>query len=226
MEVVPLHKHLEYTDKCIHILNTFWPRSQAAREHSLAQSCDHMPVSLAFVKKPSEVIGYSRIAAVQGVENACLIESVIIDESLRGKGFGRTLMNLTENFAKSRLGVKTVYLNTLDQKDFYSKLGYLPCKPVISLGANANRVPKEMLQKLVGFSLDERANVNKTNEQDNQIREELNSALPQVEIPKDQNRPTGPPAPPLPPTKNVDYSYNRAVTRLNPEAVTWMKKNL
>ncbi|XP_059147974.1 N-alpha-acetyltransferase 80-like isoform X2 [Physella acuta] len=105
MELVPLHHCKEFTESCTEILNSFWPRSVAAREHSLHQSCDSMPISLVLINrqhnKDAEVIGYSRIAAVQGILQACLVESVIIREVDRGKGFGRVLMQLTEDFARN-----------------------------------------------------------------------------------------------------------------------------
>ncbi|XP_013088269.2 N-alpha-acetyltransferase 80-like isoform X1 [Biomphalaria glabrata] len=229
MEVVPLHKHLEYTEKCVQILNTYWPRSTAAREHSLAKSCDHMPISLAFITKPSEVIGYSRISSVQGIKNACLIESVIIDESLRGKGLGRILMKLTEDFAKSRLGIKSVYLSTLDQEGFYSKLGYVPCKPVISLGDNADKVSKEMLQKFARLQLDLELNgTTKIEEQENQLTAQENSHTKHNSVTQPDSSQDSfiPPPPPLPAPKPTAHSYSRAVLRLNPEKVVWMKKDI
>ncbi|CAL1544425.1 unnamed protein product [Lymnaea stagnalis] len=236
MEVLPLHKHKEYLETCIEILNEFWPRSKSAREHSLNQSCDALPISLAFVRKHNhevEVIGYSRIAAVQGIANACLVESVIVRESHRGKGLGRILMQLTENYAKVRYGVKTVYLNTLDQAGFYSKVGYIKCKPVISLGANANRLSEEMVQKLLGYSTISPDNqnipvcsgegANKIPEQS--VKTDISSNFSDTVIIKTQAPP--PPPPPPPPPSKLELSLNnRAVVRMNPDSVTWMKKDL
>ena len=38
-----------------------------------------------------------------------------------------------------------MYLNTLDKQGFYSHLGYTPCGPVVSLGANASRVSQQFV---------------------------------------------------------------------------------
>uniref|UniRef100_A0A0B7A526 N-acetyltransferase domain-containing protein n=1 Tax=Arion vulgaris TaxID=1028688 RepID=A0A0B7A526_9EUPU len=153
MEVLPLHKHTHFTDACAELLNSHWPISKTARYHSLSKSCDGMPVCLALVKQDGskvEVIGFSKMSAVQGVQNACLLESVIVKEMDRGKGLGRVLMKLTEDYAQ-KLGFKTVYLFTLNKEGFYGRLGYTKCNPVTSLGDNAQKVPEAMLKNLLGI---------------------------------------------------------------------------
>ncbi|KAK7493546.1 hypothetical protein BaRGS_00015257, partial [Batillaria attramentaria] len=75
-EAVPLHKHREHTDTCANILNEEWPRSKAARNHSLGKSCDDLPCTLVLRRKSDhEVVGSSRMVTVQGKEGACLFES-------------------------------------------------------------------------------------------------------------------------------------------------------
>lgn len=249
MEVVPLHKHTHLTDACADILNAYWPRSKAARSHTLSKSCDQLPVCLAFIQQDSsktEVIGFSKLSAVQGIPNACLVESVIVRELDRGKGLGKVLMNLTEDYAQ-RLGMKAVYLNTIDKESFYARIGYIRCSPVISLGENAHRVPEALLRKLLGtsnLSPDSRDN------SDCKPRQPPNRLPSLSENKSDSNTTTvtsssceshhqqnlisitPPVPPPLPPTNNClqssvpPASYSRAVIRLDPNCVVWMKKDL
>ena len=54
-----------------------------------------------------------------------------------------------QQFVIFRLHFKTVYLNTLDKQGFYSHLGYTPCGPVVSLGANASRVSQQFVSTIV-----------------------------------------------------------------------------
>ncbi|RUS81682.1 hypothetical protein EGW08_010544 [Elysia chlorotica] len=146
-QVLPVHQHIHLQDECSEILNQQWPRSKAARNHSINKSTDTLPVSLAFVRhfenKADEVLGFSKISAVQGIKDAGLIESVVLREDNRGKGLGRVLMNLTEQYGH-KLGIRRMYLSTKDKEGFYAHLGYEKCQPVLSLGNNAHRVPESM----------------------------------------------------------------------------------
>jgi len=73
-----------------------------------------------------------------------LIESVIVDETCRGKGYGRLLMTESEKTAKS-LGFVTIYLSTKDKDNFYRHLGYEDSNPVSSLGENSKRLTSEQV---------------------------------------------------------------------------------
>ncbi|GFR93149.1 N-acetyltransferase 6 [Elysia marginata] len=141
----PTHTHIMSCAASITGLTLVQPQSS---NHSINKSTDSLPVSLAFVKrsgKSDQVLGFSKISAVQGINEAGLVESVVLREKDRGKGLGRVLMNLTEEYGH-RLGIKTMYLSTKDKEGFYSRLGYEKCQPVLSLGANAHRVPESMLR--------------------------------------------------------------------------------
>lgn len=43
------------------------------------------------------------------------------------------------------LGFLRAFLNTIDKEGFYSYLGYDKCGPVTSLGANAHRLPDDIV---------------------------------------------------------------------------------
>lgn len=103
MELVELHNHPEFLDKCCNILNNEWKRSFTARAHSLNKSNSNLPVSLVLVRQSGEspeVVGHSRLCRVLGEEDACFIESVLVIPEERGKGLGRTVMKLTEEYAQ------------------------------------------------------------------------------------------------------------------------------
>ncbi|ESO88391.1 hypothetical protein LOTGIDRAFT_147986, partial [Lottia gigantea] len=119
------------------------------RIQSLEISRDSLPCSLIMVRNhagKSEVIGHAKIMEAQGVDKACYIESVFIREDLRGKGYGKKIMLEAEKYSSGK-GFKQMFLNTLDKQDFYSHLGYKLSHPVLTLGANAHRIPQAMVRK-------------------------------------------------------------------------------
>ncbi|KAF4517439.1 hypothetical protein B566_EDAN005048 [Ephemera danica] len=103
-------------------------------------SCDNLPTCLVLVEKNETtgalaVIGHSKISRVPSIELSGFIESVVIHRALRGKGLGRKLMLETEKYMKS-IGLKTSYLSTYDQQNFYKKLGYDFCERVSIYGTS------------------------------------------------------------------------------------------
>ncbi|XP_064096414.1 N-alpha-acetyltransferase 80-like [Macrobrachium nipponense] len=150
-DLLVLHRHPKYADECMEILNAQWPRSKGLRLRSLNSSCDQFPTSLALVRnsvdsKKEEVVGHARVNVLPREENAAWIESVVIRNDLRGKGYGRILMTKTEEFSRA-CGFTMAYLSTHDQQNFYAKLGYDFCPPVCIYGGSVNRniIPKQLL---------------------------------------------------------------------------------
>ncbi|KAK3787236.1 hypothetical protein RRG08_055959 [Elysia crispata] len=245
-KVLPVHQNIHLQDECSEILNQQWPRSKAARNHSISKSTDTLPVSLAFVKHlenmSNEVLGFSKISAVQGIKDAGLVESVVLREEDRGKGLGRVLMNLTEEYGH-RLGIRIMYLSTKDKEGFYSHLGYEKCQPVLSLGQNAHRVPESMLHHFMAASVSSSSqsgnsqilHKSKNAEASKTKKSEIDyvvSELSSVKISQDSasshsHLPPPPLPPPLPSTVvKSNISQSQQITRLDPNCVTWMKKNL
>ncbi|KRX56873.1 Indoleamine 2,3-dioxygenase 1, partial [Trichinella sp. T9] len=140
MEVYPLHSHLEYIDQCMKLLNAEWPRSSISRIHSLAKSNDHLPVSLVLVRTSDQrLLGHARLCRIPDRPEWCLLESVVIEKSERGRGLGRHLVQECERFAQ-KIGFLTIYLTTVDRESFYKHCGYTVCDPVITVGANADKL--------------------------------------------------------------------------------------
>ncbi|CAN7995150.1 unnamed protein product [Ixodes hexagonus] len=141
MELVELHDHPEYLDACCDILNKEWKRSYTARAHSLSKSTDNLPVSLVLVQKSevqTQVLGHSRVCRVLHDKEACFVESVIIIPEQRGKGLGRVIMKLTEDYARRR-GFTKCHLSTHDKQDFYKRIGYSTSSPVCGVSGSVDR---------------------------------------------------------------------------------------
>ncbi|CAL1274984.1 unnamed protein product [Larinioides sclopetarius] len=134
VSVVLLHEYPEYAESCANLLNNQWKRSFSARIHSLNRCCKELPDSLVLLEEENgqkRVIGHSRLTRVLEDDDGCWIESVVIAEDKRNKGYGKYLMNKTEEYAKE-LNFSTAYLSTHDQQGFYEHLGYVYGEPVSS----------------------------------------------------------------------------------------------
>lgn len=143
LKVVPIHKYPEYFQDCCNLINTEWKRSDTARLHSLHSSCDHLPTSLILLKD-NKLIGHLKLSVIPSIKNACFIESVIIDSLLRGKGYGKFLMEKAEEYVKKFLGLDIIYLSTKGQEEFYKKLGYNQCLPISIYGNSVSKVSNQV----------------------------------------------------------------------------------
>lgn len=132
--VVPIHKYLEYLQDCCNLINSEWKRSDTARLHSLQSSSDTLPTSLILLQD-KKLIGHIKLSGIPSIRSACFVESVVIDSKIRGKGFGKMLMNKAEEYAKNTLNVDTIYLSTKGQELFYKKIGYNECSPISIYGS-------------------------------------------------------------------------------------------
>ncbi|XP_060564606.1 N-alpha-acetyltransferase 80-like [Ruditapes philippinarum] len=152
MELQALHKVPGFINECAEVLNEEWKRSLTARLYSLEKSKDNFPICLVLLKKEDNgkqfVVGHSMLSIVRGQPvQSCLVESVVVKKSHRGKGYGRIVMNKTEEFAASR-GYKVMYLTTHDKQKFYEHLGYEYCSPIVTF--NTDIIPEHFANKLIG----------------------------------------------------------------------------
>jgi len=140
----------EIMEQCINILNYEWPRSEAIRKRGLESSSAELPLNLIlwqqFESGPS-VIGHSRISKIPSDPEAVFVESVVVHNQLRGKGFGKYLMLKTEEYCRN-LGFKTAHLTTHDKQIFYSCCGYKFSEPVCAFGGSSKlQLPKSTSEK-------------------------------------------------------------------------------
>lgn len=152
MQILQLHTVPALKTECAEVLNEEWKRSLSARLHSLDKSRDSFPVSLVLVGEREDgrqyVIGHSMLSVVRGqAEPSCLVESVVVRKSLRGKGYGRIIMEKTEEFAVSK-GYRVMYLTTHDKQKFYEHLGYKYCSPIVCFVSDI--VPESLANKFLG----------------------------------------------------------------------------
>ncbi|KAJ8972878.1 hypothetical protein NQ317_015783 [Molorchus minor] len=138
LSIVPLHNYPNYLMDCCHLINDEWKRSDTARLHSLQNSCDTLPTSLILIKD-KKLIGHLKLSVIPSIKEACFVESVVIEKSLRGKGYGTILMRKAEDYCKSCLNIDTIYLSTKGQEQFYSKIGYTECPPISIYGSLATK---------------------------------------------------------------------------------------
>ncbi|XP_076258266.1 N-alpha-acetyltransferase 80 [Rhynchophorus ferrugineus] len=131
--LVPLHKYPEYLQKCCDLINSEWKRSNTARLRSLEASSDKLPTSLILLKGDI-LLGHVKLSPLPSVPNSCFVESVVIDNSERGKGYGSLLMAKTEDYCRKTMNISVIYLSTKGQEGFYCKLGYIECMPVSLYG--------------------------------------------------------------------------------------------
>jgi len=120
---------------CVQLLNDEWPRSETARLHSLKQSRDSLPISLILLDSNDQLIGHVKLKRELPNTNSAFIESLIVDKSKRGKGFGKLIMNQTERLAKE-LGLEKLVLTTIDKIGFYQSLGF-----------SISQTPKEQFER-------------------------------------------------------------------------------
>ncbi|XP_054163577.1 N-alpha-acetyltransferase 80-like [Oppia nitens] len=155
--LVKLHDNPELIDGCALLLNKQWQRSLTSRLHSLNKSCDDFPLSLVLInnnKTDYQILGHIRVKREPLVNNrhTVFIESLIVDECVRGQGFGKYIMLETERLVK-QMGFLTITLTTTDKQEFYRHLGYrevnlsvdcnqMSCRPMSSiLSAESPQMP-------------------------------------------------------------------------------------
>ncbi|XP_036075606.1 N-alpha-acetyltransferase 80 [Rousettus aegyptiacus] len=146
----PVHCRPELLDACADLINEQWPRSRASRLHSLGQSSDNFPLCLMLLSSnPTPgaapiVVGHARLSRVLDQPQSLLVETVVVARALRGRGFGRCLMEGLEVFAQAR-GFRRLHLTTHDQLNFYAHLGYRLGEPVQGLVFTSRRLPTTLL---------------------------------------------------------------------------------
>ncbi|XP_050996384.1 N-alpha-acetyltransferase 80 [Acomys russatus] len=147
----PVHCRPELLSACADLINDQWPRSRASRLHSLGQSSDAFPLCLMLLSPhPTPgtapiVVGHARLSRVLDHPHSLLVETVVVARALRGRGFGRRLMEGLEVFARAR-GFRRLHLTTHDQLYFYAHLGYQLGEPVQGLVFASRRLPTTLLR--------------------------------------------------------------------------------
>lgn len=221
LEVLPIHRHPQFMQDCCRLINSEWKRSETARMRTLEASCDTLPTCLILVRKRKEVVGHSKLSLIPSLPGSCFVESVVIHNKHRGKGWGKFLMKGTEEYASGH-GFKLLYLSTQGQERFYSKLGYEECEPVCIYGGFLP-VPSLLSDKTENSELRKYQVVQLPLSQ--RVVSSLSKSLPVVEVPS--LPPTPPPLPqPQPQVLLTSVSTSLTKNTLVFSKKTFMKKIL
>lgn len=141
-KVVPIHKYPELFAQCCKLINAEWPRSEVARMRSLEASCDNLPTSLVLTRDHNQtVLAHVKLSVIHSKNRCCFVESVVVDQKMRGKGLGKLIMKYAEDYCREYLLLDTIYLSTIDQVGFYQKLNYDICAPVSMFGPRNCALP-------------------------------------------------------------------------------------
>ncbi|XP_053233412.1 N-alpha-acetyltransferase 80 [Podarcis raffonei] len=160
LTAVPLHQRPDLLEACADLINEEWKRSRTSRIHSLQRSSNSFPMCLVLIrtqrsvedtaegktaKSQCQLLGHARLSRVVGQPKSLFVETVVVAKALRGKGYGRKLMEAVEQYAKSR-SYRRLHLTTHDKQQFYAHLGYSLSKPVQCAGFASSLVPMEFLE--------------------------------------------------------------------------------
>jgi len=154
VRLVPLHDcSAAVQAQTVELLNAMWPKAEAVRLAQLQQSSAQFPLYLVLLSDDTadldRVLGHAMLCRCVEDDRALLVESVVVDASLRGMGYGGRLMKLMHAEAKQR-GFETLYLCTKDKRDFYQHLGYRPSGAVSPVSAASDRMDNDALKRLQG----------------------------------------------------------------------------
>ncbi|XP_075153195.1 N-alpha-acetyltransferase 80 isoform X2 [Haematobia irritans] len=140
--VVPIHHYPELMKDTCKLINSEWPRSETARMRSLEASCDSLPCCLVLTTEGlSRVIAHCKLSPIPSKRKSCFIESVVVDKSCRGQGFGKLIMKFAEDYCRVVLDLEVLYLSTIDQEGFYQRIGYEFCPPISMYGPRNCEIP-------------------------------------------------------------------------------------
>ncbi|XP_054026130.1 N-alpha-acetyltransferase 80 [Dryobates pubescens] len=157
LSLVPLHQRPELLEACADLLGEEWGKSRASRLHTLQRSSDAFPACLLLLRSqgpseaptaregPYQLVGHVRLSRVAGRPRDLFLESVVVPRALRGRGYGRQLMEATERWARAR-GFVCLHLTTHDKQHFYAHLGYSLGEPVQSVAFLSPAISTEVLR--------------------------------------------------------------------------------
>ncbi|XP_057888224.1 N-alpha-acetyltransferase 80 [Melospiza georgiana] len=157
LSLVPLHQRPELLEACAELLGEEWGKSRASRLHSLQRSSDAFPACLLLLRSrgpsdspatrqgPCELVGHVRLSRVLSRPRDLFVESVVVARALRGRGYGRRLMEAAEQWARAR-GFRCLRLTTHDKQHFYAHLGYVLGEPVQSVAFLSPAISSEVLR--------------------------------------------------------------------------------
>lgn len=207
ISAVPIHLRPDLLVPCADLVNLEWKRSQAARVHSLQKSCPEFPVCLVLLqghRGAERLIGHARLSRVVGHGSSLFVESVVVSQEVRGRGYGRALMEEAERYARHR-GFRRLCLTTHDKQHFYAHIGYVLSTPVQNAGAMTAFVPMETLLRFSRMPSEEERTQKETlrNGSSHVLQENRDSQAPPPASTVPPPPSSIPPPPPPPPNPSI-----------------------
>ncbi|XP_072045121.1 N-alpha-acetyltransferase 80-like [Amphiura filiformis] len=128
LQLVPLHSRLDLVQQCVSLLSDEWPSGKHERLEVIESNCPNPPCSLVLLSRQTdgadEVIGHCRIVPVKDMNHMLYVEQVVIEKAKRGRGFGKRLLEMVEDYC-IQFGYKRLFLGTSpDTPKLYLRLGY------------------------------------------------------------------------------------------------------
>lgn len=253
----------KYIKETALLLNSEWPRSLSQRDsnlRSLSKTTNefNLPVSLILILKQEKsnpmdkVIGHLSIVPIfanqSGVSEQtnylAFIQSVIIDKDWRGRGLGKKMMLLSEQYfieyGKQQRVRETqddellnknsskitnfdyLFLTTKDQQAFYESLGYISIEPILCYTVKDDSRCSQIMKNLF-----KNMTVSNSNNNSNNVLE-TSKAVPKNTTGSESgflaslppNSPPPPPPPPLP----LRISNDTNDVKCLPNQTYWYKK--
>ncbi|XP_074103645.1 N-alpha-acetyltransferase 80 isoform X1 [Cotesia typhae] len=143
--IIPIHERPDLYMDCCKLINSEWPSSDTRRLRTLRMSCDNFPTCLILIID-NKVIGHCKISLVPKLNGSCFIESVVIDSEYRYRGLGSILLRGTEKYVLTK-NIKSIYLATKGQEQFYQKNGYYNCEPIDLWDCRTVSKPIDVIRK-------------------------------------------------------------------------------
>jgi GNAT superfamily N-acetyltransferase len=86
------------------------------------EAADH---SLMLAELEGRIAGILHVFTRPALEKPCeaVVQALVVDASLRGRGIGRALMRLAEQWARTQ-GLGSIALHTRQARTFYEGIGY------------------------------------------------------------------------------------------------------
>eukprot|EP00741_Cyanophora_paradoxa_P021995 tig00021432_g21232.t1 len=150
-EVIDLDAQPELWPAALALLSEQWHKSESARDAQRRAAGSQLPCRLLLVpaEDRTRVVGHVKLSKAIPVDEAerdasadgvGVIESLLVDPSLRRAGLGRLLMRAAEELATS-LGMRACYLSCQsDVAPFYATLGYAESGPAVAWNASLARL--------------------------------------------------------------------------------------
>ncbi len=231
-----------YLNQTASLLISEWPRSHSQRCTSLRdfivknedpKFSYKLPISLILISKVDDkVLGHVSLVSIatthqNQIQNLPFLQSLVVDKSLRGQGYGKLLVQFCEKYIiefnkrqDSLAGNKTfcqdLYLTTKDQQAFYEKIGYTKTEP-IQFFTVKNSKNNEIMNKLLS---------NPSMQQVKKVEETATKKVSEDMIVEAKSKPDVPLPPPPPPMFSSSLNVNKSTQLTDSVIPTWYKKTI